>query len=195
MALDCSKISVGFTNADCEATAISGTSSRVILISYSDINRGASTVENNIISDLSLKTGAKAYEVDSLPDATIGTDEINAGTYTNSHTHSVQVRIFKKSEAAKKFINGLTNALIIAIVENKDRGEAGDTKYEVYGWESGLSISALTASTEVTDGVAYDVTLSTNDSGRENSLPKSFFKTSEDATDAAIESLLSSATK
>lgn len=191
MAVDCSKISVGFTSEDCLSQATPGTAARVILISHSDINKATSEVTNNVISDLILKTGAKAYEVDSLPDATIGTDEINAGTYVNSHTHSVQVRIFQKSEAAKKFINGLTNALVVAIVENKDRGASGDTKYEVYGWNSGLSVSALTVSTEITDGIAYDVTLSTGEDGREDSLPKSFFKTDEATTDAAITSLLS----
>ena len=131
--LDCSKIKTGFINQGCGKPAIAGTTARVILLSYSDVDKSKSVVTDNVISSLILKTGATGYEVDSLPNATVGSDTINAGTYLKTHQHNVVVRIFKKSEAAKKFVNGLTNARVIAIVENNDTGDNGDTKYEVYG--------------------------------------------------------------
>lgn len=188
--LDCSKIKTGFTNQVCGKPAIAGTTARVILISYSDVDKSKSGVSDNVISSLVLKAGATGYEVDSLPNATVGSDTINAGTYLKTHQHNVVVRIFKKSEAAKKFVNGLTNARVIAIVENNDTGDNGDTKYEVYGWDSGLELTEITVTTEMTDGVAYQVTLANGTIAQEGSLPMSLFNTDEKTTDLMVEGLL-----
>lgn len=188
--LDCSKIKTGFTNQMCGRPAIAGTTARVILLSYSDVDKSKSAVTDNVISSLILKAGATGYEVDSLPNATVGSDTINAGTYLKTHQHNVVVRIFKKSEAAKKFVNGLTNARVIAIVENNDTGDEGDTKYEVYGWDSGLELTEITVTTEMTDGVAYQVTLANGTLAQEGSLPMSLFNTDEKTTDLMVEGLL-----
>lgn len=188
--LDCSKIKTGFTNQVCGRPAIAGTTARVILLSYSDADKSKSIVTDNVISSLILKAGATGYEVDSLPNATVGSDTINAGTYLKTHQHNVVVRIFKKSEAAKRFVNGLTNARVIAIVENNDTGENGDTKYEVYGWDSGLELTEITVTTEMTDGVAYQVTLANGTIAQEGSLPMSLFNTDEKTTDLMVEGLI-----
>lgn len=188
--LDCSKIKTGFINQVCGKPAIAGTTARVILLSYSDVDKSKSVVTDNVISSLILKAGATGYEVDSLPNATVGSDTINAGTYLKTHQHNVVVRIFKKSEAAKKFVNGLTNARVIAIVENNDTGDNGDTKYEVYGWDSGLELTEITVTTEMTDGVAYQVTLANGTIAQEGSLPMSLFNMDEKTTDLMVEGLL-----
>lgn len=193
--LDCSKIKTGFINQVCGKPAIAGTTARVILLSYSDVDKSKSVVTDNVISSLILKTGATGYEVDSLPNATVGSDTINAGTYLKTHQHNVVVRIFKKSEAAKKFVNGLTNARVIAIVENNDTGDNGDTKYEVYGWDSGLELTEITVTTEMTDGVAYQVTLANGTIAQEGSLPMSLFNTDEKTTDLMVDGLLAGGTE
>lgn len=193
--LDCSKIKTGFINQACGKPAIAGTAARVILISYSDADKSKSVVTDNIISSLILKAGATGYEVDSLPNATVGSDTINAGTYLKTHQHNVVVRIFKKSEAAKKFVNGLTNARVIAIVENNDAGDNGDTKYEVYGWDSGLELTEITVTTEMADGVAYQVTLANGTIAQEGSLPMSLFNTDEATTDLMVDGLMAGRTE
>lgn len=193
--LDCSKIKTGFINQVCGKPAIAGTTARVILLSYSDVDKSKSVVTDNVISSLILKAGATGYEVDSLPNATVGSDTINAGTYLKTHQHNVVVRIFKKSEAAKKFVNGLTNARVIAIVENNDSGDNGDTKYEVYGWDSGLELTEITVTTEMTDGVAYQVTLANGTIAQEGSLPMSLFNTDEKTTDLMVDGLLAGGTE
>lgn len=179
----------------CGKPAIAGTTARVILLSYSDVDKSKSVVTDNVISSLILKAGATGYEVDSLPNATVGSDTVNAGTYLKTHQHNVVVRIFKKSEAAKKFVNGLTNARVIAIVENNDTGDKGDTKYEVYGWDSGLELTEITVTTEMTDGVAYQVTLANGTIAQEGSLPMSLFNTDEKTTDLMVDGLLTGGTK
>lgn len=193
MAIDCSKIKTGFAREDCANPAIPGTGPRIILISYTDIDRSKSNMANGVLSTIVLKKGAQGYEVDSLPDATVGELSLNAGTYSNTLGHSVTIRIFDKTEAAKKFGNGLVNSKVIAIVENNEHAADGSVKYEVYGWESGLKLSALTSTTAMDDNVAYLYTLSTPSNGREGMLPLSLFNTDEETTDAAVEALLTPA--
>lgn len=193
--LDCSKIKTGFVNQACGKPAIAGTAARVILLNYSDVDKSKSDIADNVISSLILKTDATGYEVDSLPNAIVGSDTINAGTYLKTHQHNVVVRIFKKSEAAKKFVNGLANARVIAIVENNDTGDNGDTKYEVYGWDSGLELTEITVTTEMADGVAYQVTLASGTIAQEGSLPMSLFDTDEATTDLMVNGLLTKGSK
>lgn len=191
--MDCSKITVGFAMTACGKPALAGTAARVILLNYSDVDKALSEVNatnDNIIESIILQAGAKGYEVDSLPNTTVGEDTLNVGTYNRTHQHNLTIRIFKKSEAAKTFVNGLTNARVVAIVQNNDRGDAGDTKYEIYGWDSGLEMNDLTASTEMADNVAYLFTLGSGTIAQEGSLPKSFFNTDEATTDTAVEALL-----
>ncbi len=66
---------------------------------------------------------------------------------------------------------------------------------EVYGWDSGLELNDLTASTEMADGVAYLFTVGSGTIAQEGSLPKSFFNTDEATTDAAVAALLTPATE
>lgn len=180
-------------DTDCDGPALAGTSGRVILLSFTDINRAKSTVANNVISTIVLKSGAKGYEVDSLPNAVVGDTPATVGTYFTTFQHTLTVRLFKKSEAAKKFINQLPTARVVAIVENNERGAKGEVKYEVYGWNSGLTLTELTGSTEMTDGVAYQVSLGSSSVAQEKTVPMSFFNTDETTTDEAVEALLGAA--
>jgi len=191
--MDCSKITAGFIVADCDGPAIAGTSGRVVLVSFTDIDRAKSTVADNVISAIVLKSGNKGYEVDSLPNAVVGDSPVTVGTYVSTFQHTLTVRIFKKSEAAKKFVNQLPTARVVAIVENNERGAKGEVKYEVYGWYSGLTMTELAATTEMTDGVAYQIGLGSSSTAQEKTLPMSFFNTDEATTDEAVEALLGSA--
>ena len=91
-------------------------------------------------------------------------------------------------------LNGLTNERVISIVEYNDTGDNGDTKYEVYGWDSGLELTEITVTTEMTDGVAYQVTLANGTIAQEGSLPMSLFNTDEKTTDLMVDGLLAGGT-
>lgn len=194
--LDCSKIQTGVFMGSCGQLATAGTAARVWLINYWDIDRDLTTFTENtvctpgkVMTSLVLKSGAKAYPVDSMPNATVGSDSISAGTYRNTHLHSVTVRIFVHSEAAKCFINGATNSRVIAIVENADYVNSGETKFEVYGYEAGLSLTELTFTTELTDGAVYVATFASANTSSETTLPISFYADSVTETEALISSL------
>jgi hypothetical protein len=188
--MDCSKITAGLVAVVCGKPAIPGTGQRVILINYSDVDRSLSTVANNVITNLILKGTSGAYEFESLDNANLGEVSLNKGTYFSNWQHDLSLRVFAKSEAAKKFVNNLNGARVIAVVENREEGNEGDVKYEAYGWDAGLELNEGTASTDMADQIVYQVKMGSGANSKESSLPKSVYKTDLQATETMLNALI-----
>jgi len=189
--MDCSKITKGLAAFNCGKPPIGGTNGRVILLNYADVDRQLSQVAENVITEIILKGNAHGYVYESKDNSTVGTTTLNKGTYFGNFQHDLALKLLSKSEESKAFFNSLNGARVIAIVENKNMGnDAGSTKYEVYGWDAGLELNAGTGTTEMADGVVYDLTLGSSDNSKEGSLPKSFFTTDLATTETALTSLL-----
>ncbi len=177
----------------------------IILINYDDVDKTQSIVENNVITKIELKEDTKAYEFSTFGKSL---DEAGAtfvkGTYRNTWQHTLPLRIFVKHEDAKAFVNNFAaGTKIIAIVKNKEIGEAntaegriaGAVKYEAYGWDNGLELNESTNTVAMADGVVYSLTLGTSETAQEGSLPKSVFATKNNESTpslSATEEMLSS---
>lgn len=196
--MNCSDIAKDLIAAVCGKQALAGTGARVIFINFEDIDRELSVVTNNVITEIVLKNGKKAYAFTSLEDSTVGDFALNKGTWFNTWNHNLPLNIFTKSEASKEFMNLGAGARVVAIVENKEIGTAlsggvvktGEVKYEVYGWDSGLELLEATGSTAIADGVVFNPKFGTGEKSKENSIPRSFFNTDLTTTEAALAALL-----
>lgn len=190
---DCSRISAGLAAAACNAVAVPGTAARVILLNYADIDRTAITETSNVVSALALIGAAVGYSFESLPDATVGSVALAVGTYINQFDHTIDGRVFVKSESAKAFINGLKNARVVALVENKyfNAADATPVKYELYGLDSGLEATEITGDTSFPDQTVFTFKLASSENAKEGSLPKTLYTTSVSATDTLVSGLLS----
>lgn len=190
----CTSIVEGVVAYQCCAPAIGGAFGDITLINFSDIDKDASIVTDNIITELVLKAGdRKAYRFDFLDNTPIGTPTYQKGTYIGYWQHDVAMRFLVKSEAVKKFHNDMMCGRVIAIVHNKERGIDEDMSYEVYGWDSGLELNESTGTTEMADGVVYETTIGSGEASKEKSLPKTLNYGSETLTEQAIESLVNPA--
>jgi hypothetical protein len=190
---DCSKITAGLIAAVCGKQAIGGTNPRVILLNYSDIDRTLSTEADGVISAIVLKEDAIGYEFTSLDNAATGTATYNRGTYFGNFQHDLALRVFSKSEASKKFVNSLNGARVVAIVENKEGGTGGAVKYEAYGWDAGLEFNEGTGTTDVADGVVYELTIGSGETSKEGTLPKSVYGATLAETETMLAALVATA--
>ena len=188
--MDCSKITQGLQAVICNVPAIPGAGSQVILLNYSDIDRKLSEVTDNVISSIILKGTAKGYKFETIDKSVLGEISLNKGTYFSSWQHDLTLRIFVKKEDAKKFVNNFNSARVIPIIENKELGPNGETKYEAYGWDSGLELNEAPSSTDMADLVVYQIKLGSGDKSKESSLPKSVFKTDLAQTELMLEALV-----
>lgn len=192
MALTCGQLTKGLVAAVCGKAPSSGTGAKVYLLNYADIDRASCTVANGVISSLVMLSGKYAYEFESMPKSTLGEATFARGTYFNTFDHAVTLRVFTKNAESKEFMSNLANSRIVAIVENADTGVNGEVKYEVYGWDSGLTLSELSFSTTYSDSTVYAAKMASEDESKEGALPLSFFDTDISTTEAALAALLPS---
>lgn len=187
--MDCAKIAAGLAAADCGKMATSGTGTKVVLMNYDDIDKASSTVSSGVCTSLVLAAGKLAYLFESIDKATTGEATFAKGTYIDSYDHAVTLRIFVKDQTSKNFINSLTNARVVAIVENRATGTSGNTKYEVYGWDSGLKLSENAFTTDFADNVVFTAKLASDENSKEGQLPLSYFASTLAATETALAGL------
>ena len=188
--MDCSTELQGLVAADCASPAIAGMYGEVTLLPHAGIDRAGSTIENNVISAITMKDGVKGVTFSTLDNSLLGAVSLNAGTYVRTLQHDLTLRIFVKNEQAKAFVNGLVNARVVAIVKNKDGGTGGEATFEAYGWDGGLVLNTITSDTSMTDGVVYELVLGNDDTSKERSVPKSVWDTDLKTTEDMIATLV-----
>lgn len=192
MALTCGKLATGIVQ-DCNPP-VPGVEGRVILINRADIDFATSVSDNetNTITELILKSGTKGYEASLNENANSINVTLNAGTYFNSWTHGVTLRVFDNKTGTKKFITGLQYSSVVAIVENKSKSADGDTVYEVFGFNSGLSLNeAVRDSTDGDMRGGWVLTLSSKEPNTEAFVPYTLLYTGGlAATQTAIEAII-----
>jgi hypothetical protein len=191
--MTCSQITNGLIAAICGQSATAGLEDDIILLNFDDVDKGESTVTGNIISTILMKSSDKKGFIFTSYGKSFNDSgaTFTKGTYRNTWTHNVMLRIFTKSEDAKKFVNAMAEgSKLIAIVKNKEAGSEGDVKYEAYGWDNGLTLNEGTASVNMDDGIVYSLNIGSEDTAQEGSLPKSvLYAAGLAATESALESL------
>ncbi len=146
--------------ANCEESSVSGVRNTGWIINSDDIDRDSCTRDSsnpNILNTLVLKSGKKAHRmyVPGKSPFTGTNTAFVAGTYRNKFTKSVGVVILDNGpDVVKDIINPLANGSFVIILENKYGGKDGKNTFEVYGFEQGLSATAMAADkySEETDG-------------------------------------------
>jgi hypothetical protein len=188
--MDCSEITAGLVAANCARSSVPGTGSKVYLLSYSDVNRITSTVTANVISSILMQATKKGYIFETIDNSVTGDTALVKGTYYSDFDQSLMCRVFAKTQASKAFVESLKLARLVAIVENKETGTAGEIKYEAYGWDSGLELMEMKSNTNMADKVVYEFKLGSGAKAKETSLPKSVFITSIAATETMLAGLI-----
>lgn len=187
--MDCASELMNATAADCSNPAIAGLYGEVILLPYDSIDRAASSVTDDVISEIVMKATKKGYSFASFDNSSLGAVSLVQGTYRNTIQHDLTLRVFVKTEAIKKFVNAFVNARVVAIVKNKEMGVDGDTMYEAYGWDSGLKLNTLTSDTSMADGVVYELATGNDEISKEKSIQKSVWAGSLADTEEMLASL------
>lgn len=153
------KISADLT-ASCEKPSVAGLKNHGYLFNYDDIKWDEveyAADNNNVITDLPLVDGARAYAV-YMPGKTpfTGTQKaFSEGTYRNHFEKTVSLVILDNgAEVSNKVIDQLANGKFVAILENEYQGTDKKNTFEVFGSEQGLFASEMTDDkySEDTDG-------------------------------------------
>lgn len=146
--------------ANCESSSVAGLKNYGYIINYDDIDFDSCARDASnpcVLTTLVLKKGKKAYRM-YVPRKTpfSGTNKAMASsTYRNKFTKTLGLVILDNGpDVVNDIINPLANGSFVAILENKYGGKDGKNTFEVYGYEQGLSATALADDkySEETDG-------------------------------------------
>lgn len=175
---------------DCANASEKGVEKVGYIVNYADVLKSSCNRSGNIISALALANGAKGYKV-IVPEGTPfnGTlIEAVVGTYKTKWNKTVAFVVLNSGpEASHDIIDKLANGKFVVVLENVFAGADSKNKFEVYGFEQGLKLTAGTRDlySDDTDG-GWAVTL------QEQNAPSSglfLFAESEAATRALLAAL------
>lgn len=131
---------------NCENPITRGIEANGYIINRKDLDLSTFSVENGVIKSLKLVTGKKAYAVHVPSNTPFSgtTTTLEAGTHRNSFTHNVGFIILDNGpEVVANVIEPLANGEFVIIYENKFKGNAGESAYQVVGLDQGLKASTL----------------------------------------------------
>lgn len=99
-----------------------------------------------LLSAITLKQGGKALKVVVPGDRPFEglAQNLEVGTYDKTFTTDIPIVILGNDEATAMQIKQLANGTFVLVVENNDYTGTDTGRYQVYGWECGLKISAAT---------------------------------------------------
>jgi hypothetical protein len=119
--MDCSKLTTGLIAAVCAQAETAGINSAIVILSYSDIDRDLSVLSsiNDSITNVALLAGKYGYYFESIEDSHIGEVALSKGAWLSEFDHTLNTRIFVKTEAAKAYLNSLKGARVTVLVFNK----------------------------------------------------------------------------
>ncbi len=146
--------------ANCETPSTKGVRNTGYIINIDDIDFESCVRDKDnpaVLTTIALLSGKKAYRI-YVPGKTpfTGTNKSLAeGTYRKTFTKAINLVILDNGpEVVNNIINPLANGQFVVILENKYGGKDGKNTFEVYGFEQGLSATALADDkySEETDG-------------------------------------------
>lgn len=175
---------------DCANMSEKGVEKVGYIVNYADVLKNSCGRTGNLISSLSLASGARGYKV-IVPEGTPfnGTlIEAVVGTYKTKWNKTVAFVILDSGpEVTQDIIDKLANGKFVIVLENVYAGADSKNKFEVYGFEQGLKMTAGTRDlySDDIDG-GWSVTL------QEQNAPSSgifLFSESESATRTLLTAL------
>ena len=194
--LNCGQLSIGIIGGNCVDPIVGGIKPNVVLVNHSDIDLAQTEIIDGIITKLVLKASKTGYLAQMLPRTSTTTIALAKGAYANGWDQNLTLRILNLGPDVKKFVEDLSKAKVVAIVENNyvnfnAATGKGNTVYEAYGFYTGLELNEGTRDSEDADTKGgYVVTLGCGENTKEPTLPISVFDTDLETTKAMIDSLV-----
>lgn len=174
---------------DCDFTPRAGLETTQTVFNRADIDTITYDVSNkNLVTAITLKSGTQAYNIVGFKNSNnAGHDLVVNENAPDSYKQFFSPQVWKIDAETVKALDNLAD--IVVITENKNKGNAGDGAFEIYGLETGLYKSSDTRRTNDNLGI-QTVELTTQD-GEDSSVSRHiFFDTDYATTAAAVVALL-----
>ena len=160
-----------------------------VLINWDDIDRSATTVVKETITDLVLLAGKTGFQVGWYKDLASANSSFAKNTEdVDGFLHNFLTRLANSSAASAARANELKNGRFIMVCETKYKGVANAEAFKVYGFESALRLGEMVNNTNENSGSTL-YTLSTEEGDVERYPYMVFLEVDYATSKAAYDSL------
>ncbi len=170
-------ISDGILN-DCDNQPIAGVKTKAWMMNIDDVDKAGlvfDATNSLIIKTFLMKMGKYAFNLEVLKNS-LGGDYKNVSKEFGSDywAHTIDIKVTDYNNVVKARLKELTNAEVCVILENK--GADNETKFEIYGLDSGLVLGDSGRNTNENSGV-LSIMLKSDDGAEEPNEPNTIFDT------------------
>lgn len=134
---------------------VAGIECKAILVNRDSIDQASLAYDatTGVLTNLSLKSGEVAYNVDNLKQLNVAGSEFTASdSGINTHSNSFLGRIYNLDATGVKFVEELGDASLVLVVERKAKGD-GTSAFIVLGLENGMVQTEGTYSSAENNGM------------------------------------------
>lgn len=195
----CGKINAGAL-WDCSQKDTGGIEQvEILLINRGDIDLSKTVVQrdmtNNIhkISKLQLVTGAKAYSFQGISSKRVLSASYSKqdGDFLDTVSHTVNIAIYNQCEESLVTLNQFVDgAEVVAIIENKSKGNNNTCAFQIYGFDRGLKAGEMNYNSNENNGIVL-LPLMSREPDFEPYVPYNYLETDYATTKTKIETLKS----
>jgi hypothetical protein len=188
MATVCGKLNKSIVR-DCANPLQEGTRDTAYLINFEDVEAIVKASGSNKITDITLKSGTKAYKIGGSKNSIKPKSTLIKKTYTNMYDHSVGLVLFDVSQDVKDHLDAGKDGKYIVICENYFRSNDGSTAFEVYGAGVGMEVDLTERdpnNADLSGAIQFNLMTITN---KESNIAPYFFDTDLATTRAKLEAL------
>lgn len=192
--MSCAGITVGATHS-CADPLQPGVRQRLLLGNLSDIatiTRSVTPGEENIITGITMALTKAMFAFEGVNQSIAPQYSMIPGTVSIGYDHQVDFSVFDVSGLQKINLQAMAFTPQFAIIENMKDSSLGDSIFEVFGINRGLEmITNVRINADNDTGGAFVLQLKTSDNGgKESTMPDNFFLTDLATTEPLIEALL-----
>lgn len=180
---------------DCANPMTKGVQRDAVIINRADIEKITKDADNPaIITAIQLKSGKKGYKVVQLGKKPFNgtTTALQANDNGNTVNKVITIRIMDAGpEVSQNVLTPLLNSDFVVIFKNNYGGADGKARYEVFGAEQGLTVTAFDSDKYGEDAQAGYVVALTEEAAPTPAVY--LWSTDEDTTASLVESLTATA--
>jgi len=173
---------------DCNNQPTAGLESVIYAFNRSEISGTKDTTNPNLMTALSVETGAQGFKIQGYKKTSnVGFDFESEETMPERYPQFFSSIVWGIDAETVKQLNDLND--IVIVVENKNPGQDGDGKFEIYGFDTGLYKTTLTKRSNENGGT-FNLEMGSLEGEAPTRSHYVFFDTDAATTKAALEGLL-----
>lgn len=179
-------------NNDCDLRPVAGLETTLTAFNREDIDTVTYDGTNShLVTAITLKTTKQAYTITGFKRSSNSGHDLTVNEFApDSYKHYISIQPWGIDADTVKQLDDLADLVIIT--ENKNKSDAGDGTFEIYGLETGLYKSSDTR--RVNDNLGAGTIELTNQDGEDASVSRHVFYDTDYATSAlAVTALLTPA--